>query len=72
MIKIIHKMISIYIYCCWVENVSFQSPLVEPCIHTHTELYKGLIFEARTRLEPDGTTSRLAGFLKQAKNRVSD
>jgi len=32
------KMISIYFCCWWVEDVSFQSPLVGPCIHTHTEL----------------------------------
>jgi len=56
-------MISIYIYCWWVEDVSFQSPLVDSCIHTHTELWKGLILkpepgrspksQAQTRLELD-------------------
>jgi len=56
-------MISIYFYCLWVEEVSFQSPLVGPCMHTHTELQKGLILkpepgpgpksQARTRIEPD-------------------
>ena len=38
-------MISFYFYCWWVEDVSFQSPLVGPCIHTHIELYKGLTFK---------------------------
>jgi len=38
-------MISIYFYCWWVDVVSFQSPLVAPCIHTHTELQMGLIFK---------------------------
>jgi len=28
-----------------VEVVSFQSPLVGPCIHIHKELYKGLAFK---------------------------
>jgi len=42
---------------------SFQSPLVGPCLHTHTEFKKGLILkpergpspksQARTRFEPD-------------------
>jgi len=36
--SLLHKMISIYFYCWWVEDVSFQSPLVGPCLHTHTEL----------------------------------
>jgi len=51
-------MISIYFYCWWVEDVSFQSPLVGPCLHTHTD-YKRASFRslnparARTRLEPD-------------------
>ena len=31
-------LISIYCYCWWVEDVSYQSPLVGPCIHTHIEL----------------------------------
>jgi len=28
-------LISIYFYCWWVEDVSSQSPLVGPYIHTH-------------------------------------
>ena len=39
------RMISIYFYCRWAEDESFQSPLVAPCIHTHTELQKGLILK---------------------------
>jgi len=31
-------MTSIYIYCWWVEDVSFQSPRVDPYLYTHTEL----------------------------------
>jgi len=38
-------MISLYIYCWWEEDVSFQSPLGGPCIYTHTELQKGLILK---------------------------
>jgi len=41
--KSIWQMISIYFYCWWVQDVSFQSTLVVSCIHTHTELWKGLI-----------------------------
>jgi len=61
--SLLHKMISSYIYCWWVEDASLKSPFVGPCIHTHTELWKGLILkpeigrspksQARTRLEPD-------------------
>jgi len=56
-------MISIYFYCWWVKDASFQSLLVGPYLDAHTELQKGLIFktelapipkyQARTRLEPD-------------------
>jgi len=45
-------MISIYCYCWWVEDVSFQSPLVGPYINTH-RVVKGPHFEAWTRPEPD-------------------
>jgi len=46
-----------------VEDVSFQSPFVGPCLHTYTELLKGLIWkpepgpspksQARSRLGTD-------------------
>ena len=56
------KTISIHFYCWWLQDVSFQSPLDGPCLHTQTELYKGLILkpepdpspksQAQTRLQP--------------------
>jgi len=56
-------MISVYFNYWCMEDVSFQSLLDGPCIHTYRELYKGLILkpepglspksQARTRLEPD-------------------
>jgi len=38
-------MISIYFYRRLVEDVSFQPLLIAYCIHTHTELQKGLILK---------------------------
>jgi len=35
-----------------VEDVFFQSPLVGPCLHTHTELEKGLILKPETGPSP--------------------
>jgi len=37
-LMLLHKMISIYIYSWWVEDVSFQSTRVVPCIRTNTGL----------------------------------
>jgi len=36
--SLFQKMISIYFYCWWVEDVTFQSPFDGPCIHTHIVL----------------------------------
>ena len=41
--------------CWWVENVSFQSPLIGPCLHIHS-FGKGPHFEAWTRPEPEITS----------------
>ena len=45
-------MISTYFYCWWVEDVSFQSPLVGPCKHTQAELWNGLILKPKPDTSP--------------------
>jgi len=32
-----------------MEDVSFQPPHVDPCLHTHTDLQKGLILKLETK-----------------------
>jgi len=39
------SVISIYFYCWWMEDVSFQTPLAIPCKHSHTKLQKNLILK---------------------------
>jgi len=56
------KMISLYIYCWWVEDVSFQSSLVGPCIHTR--VLRGLKLFVRTR--PTGFWETLSGSARPA------
>ena len=55
-------MISICIYCWWMEDVSFQFPLVDPCIHTHRELKRQGRNEVRWR------PGQEAGLASQCSN----
>ena len=55
-------MISICFYCWWVEDISYQSPVVGPCIHTHAELQKGLILKPEPSPSPKPQARHL--FLK--------
>jgi len=47
-----------------VEEVSFQTPLVAPCIHTHTELQKDLILEPEPGPSPKSQAQTRHLFLK--------
>ena len=51
-------MISIYFYCWWLEDASFQSLLVGPCLDAHTELQNGLIFKPEPGPSPYAARAR--------------
>ena len=60
-------MISIDFYCWWLEDASFQSLLVGPCLDAHTELQNGLIFKPEPGPSPYAARARHL-FLKPEYN----